>query len=106
MGDGPVAFLASCIPDLYFGAFVVEHDCFGGKLHADGGLGVLGELVLFEAGEEVGFSDPGICLLWDGGTSDDNHLEQVVEALSDDAHIRTINGYCTGSSKLGGVKFG
>ena len=64
MGYCSVTLLTSCIPDLYFYFFVIEVDCFGCEFDSDGGFGLEGELVLLEAGEEVGFADSGI---WVGG---------------------------------------
>ena len=64
MGNGSVAFLAGGVPDLDFYLFAIETDCFSCKFNSDCGFGLEGELVLLEAGEEVGFADSGI---WVGG---------------------------------------
>jgi hypothetical protein len=58
------------VPDLGLDDLVVDADAPGGELDADGGLGLEAELVAGEAGEEVGFADPGV--------ADEHHLEQVV----------------------------
>lgn len=41
---------------MYLDASLFEGDCLGGELDSDGGFGFVGELVLFKAGEEVGFA--------------------------------------------------
>jgi hypothetical protein len=59
-GDGAVALLASCIPDLGLDGLGVDLDRPRGKLNADGGLGVDVELVSCETAEQVGFTDARI----------------------------------------------
>lgn len=51
MSDGPVALLPRRVPDLYFYAGLLEGDCFGCELDADGGFGLMGEFIFFEARE-------------------------------------------------------
>lgn len=59
-GDGAVAFLASCVPDLGFDCFGVDLDGSGGEFDANGGLAVEIEFVAGESREKVGFSDAGV----------------------------------------------
>jgi hypothetical protein len=55
--DGAIPLLAGSVPDLCFDPGAFEGEGFGGELDADGGLGLVDELVLLEAGEEVGLAD-------------------------------------------------
>lgn len=56
-GDGAITFLASSIPNLCLDCLGVDLNGSGGKLDADGGLGVEVELVTGESTEKVGLSD-------------------------------------------------
>jgi hypothetical protein len=56
-GNGAVAFLARGVPDLRLDRFGVDLDRSGGKLDADGGLGVQVELVSGKSAEKVRFSN-------------------------------------------------
>jgi hypothetical protein len=55
--DGAVPFLAGSVPDLCLDGLGVDLDRPGGKLDADGGLGVYIELISSETAEQVGLSD-------------------------------------------------
>lgn len=59
-GDGAITFLAGSIPNLCLDCLGVDLDGSGGKLYADGGLGVEVELVTGESTEKVGLSDARI----------------------------------------------
>lgn len=59
-GDGAITFLASSIPNLCLDCLGVDLDGSGGKLYADGGLGVEVELVTGESTEKVGLSNARI----------------------------------------------
>jgi hypothetical protein len=59
-GDGAVALLASCIPDLGLDGLGVDLDGAGRELDSDGGLGVDVELVAGESAQKVGLSDAGV----------------------------------------------
>ncbi|BAT10604.1 Os10g0377450, partial [Oryza sativa Japonica Group] len=65
--------LAGGVPDLGLDGLVVDEEGAGLELDADGGLGVDGELVAGEAGEDLGLAD--------GGVPDQHHLEHVVHLL-------------------------
>lgn len=56
-GDCAITFLASSIPNLCLDCLGVDLNGSGGKLDADGGLGVEVELVTGESTEKVGLSD-------------------------------------------------
>ena len=62
VSDGAVPLLSRRVPNLRFDACLFDGDGFGGELDPDGGLGFVGELVLFEAGEEVGLAHSGVYL--------------------------------------------
>ena len=69
-GDGAEELLAGGVPNLGLDDLAVDLETAGGELDADGGLGLEAELVLGEAGEEVGLADAGV--------ADEHHLEEVV----------------------------
>ena len=52
-GDGSVAFLSSCVPDLSLYRLAVHLDAAGGKLHPDGALALQVELISCEPGQQV-----------------------------------------------------
>lgn len=62
MRDGAIPLLAGSVPDLGLDLGALEGEGLGGELDADGGLGLVDELVLLEAGEEVGLADAGVCV--------------------------------------------
>jgi len=68
--DQRVPLLAGGVPNLGLDDLAVDLETAGGELDADGGLGLEAELVLGEAGEEVGLADAGV--------ADEHHLEEVV----------------------------
>ena len=68
--DQSVPLLAGGVPNLGLDDLAVDLEAAGGELDADGGLGLEAELVLGEAGEEVGLADAGV--------ADEHHLEEVV----------------------------
>lgn len=55
-GHGSVPFLAGRVPDLHFHSTALDLQCLGGELYADGGFGLEVELVLGEAGYDVGLA--------------------------------------------------
>jgi len=68
--DQSVPLLAGGVPNLGLDDLAVDLEAAGGELDADGGLGLEAELVLGEAGEEVGLADAGV--------ADEHDLEEVV----------------------------
>lgn len=68
--DGAVPFLAGGVPNLCLDGLGVDLDRPGGKLDADGGLGVYVELIPSESTEQVGLSDTRV--------SDQNNCEMAV----------------------------
>ena len=56
-GDGAVALLSSCVPDLRLDCLAVDLDAAGRKLYTNGGLAVQRELIASESAEKVGLSD-------------------------------------------------
>uniref|UniRef100_J3M8W5 DUF834 domain-containing protein n=1 Tax=Oryza brachyantha TaxID=4533 RepID=J3M8W5_ORYBR len=68
--DRAVPLLAGGVPNLGLDDLAVDLEAAGGELDADGGLGLEAELVLGEAGEEVGLAHAGV--------ADEHHLEEVV----------------------------
>lgn len=68
--DSPEPLLAGGVPHLSFDFLAVELHHLGLKLHADGGLGVVVELVSGEPGEQIGFAH--------GGITYDHYLEQIL----------------------------
>ncbi|BAS93139.1 Os05g0280350, partial [Oryza sativa Japonica Group] len=77
--DGTISLLSCCVPDLslYSGG---DLQGFGGELDADGGLGVEGEVVAGEAGEDIRLADAAV--------ADQHHLEQVrVLVIHPPAHL-------------------
>lgn len=55
-GDGAVALLAGCVPNLRLYSLGVHLDRTGSELDADGRLGVEVELVAGESAQQVGFT--------------------------------------------------
>lgn len=65
--------MAGGVPNLGLDDLIVDLNGAGGELDADGGFGLLAELILGETGEEVGFSDAGV--------ADQHHLEKIIVIL-------------------------
>ena len=59
-GDGSIALLTSCIPDLCFDGLGINLDGPCGELNPNGGLGVKIELVACETTQEIRFADTGV----------------------------------------------
>lgn len=59
-GDGAVAFLTRCVPNLGLDGFAVDLDAAGCEFDADGGLAVEVEFVAGESREQVRFADAGV----------------------------------------------
>jgi len=68
--DQSVPLLAGGVPNLGLDDLAVDLEAEGGELDADGGLGVEGEAVLGEAGQQVGLPHARV--------ADEHHLEEVV----------------------------
>ena len=52
-GDGSVALLSSCVPDLGFYCLAIYLDAASGKLHPNGALTLQVEFIPRETGEQV-----------------------------------------------------
>lgn len=85
-GDGAVALLTSCVPDLRLDSLCVYLNRTGSELNTDCGLGVEVELIPSEPAEQVRFTDSRV--------SDEDDLGMLAQPL-----IRTKAG-CTFEKEL------
>lgn len=80
--DGAVAFLAGGVPNLCLDGLGVDLDGAGGKLDADGRLGVYVELIPGETTEQVGLSDARV-------SNQDNWGRAVLACIASRARWRS-----------------
>jgi hypothetical protein len=71
ISNRPESFLPSSIPDLILDDFILNGQCFGGKLHSDSGLGVHEEGIIDELGQKVSFAHTRI--------TDDHNFKQEIK---------------------------
>jgi len=67
---GTEPFLACCVPDLCLHFFALDLHALRLKLYADGGFGIVVELVSRVSGEQIGLPHRGV--------ADQHHLEEVI----------------------------
>ena len=90
--DQSVPLLAGGVPNLGLDDLAVDLEAAGGELDTDGGLGLEAELVLGEAGEEVGLADAGV--------ADEHHLEEVVVVVLGPVPA-SVGSHCSPPSREG-----
>lgn len=74
LGNVLESFLASCIPDLHFEFFITHDQRFDFEVNTDGGNISVSEVILAEAGDKVGFTNPTV-------TNNDD-FDQIVSFFS------------------------